>query len=82
MRDSKPVDHHDHEKILELTRVPSRTEAAVIVAQLKSQGIDATIAADDVGAMRAYLTFTSGVQVLVFEHDLATAQRILVDLGY
>jgi hypothetical protein len=61
------TDHRDHEHIVELTQVPTRFEAEVLVAALESRGIKA-------GAVH-----TSGHRVLVFESDLDTARAILAE---
>ena len=74
-------DHHDHERIVELLRVPSIVEAQAILAQLHGQGIKAMTSTDDVGGQRPSLTFAQGYSVLVFEHDLERAKQLLKDLG-
>ena len=74
-------DHHDDERIVELFCVPSIVEAQGILAELQGQGITAMTSTDDVGGQRPSLAFAQGYRVLVFEHDLERARRVLTDLG-
>ena len=74
-------DHHDHERIVELTRVPSVVAAQGILAELRGQGITAMTGTDDVGGQRPSLTFAQGYRVLVFDNDLELAKQVLTDLG-
>jgi hypothetical protein len=74
-------DHRDHDKIVELTRVPTRFEADVLVAALESRGIKASaIHSDSSGWTPHYATFT-GHRVMVFEGDFETARAILEQPG-
>jgi hypothetical protein len=36
---------------------------------------------DDVGGQRPSLAFAQGYRILLFEHDLERAKRVLADLG-
>jgi len=74
------VDHHEHEKIVEVARVPSIVEAEAIVAELESRNIKASSSAEDAGAWRPNLTFAGGYRISVFENDAATARAIIADM--
>jgi putative signal transducing protein len=56
--------------------VSSRTEAELIVGLLRSHGVRATAAADDVGGQEPQLQL-DGVRVLVAPSDVALARRLL-----
>jgi len=53
------------------------TEANLVKARLASDGIDALVRSDDVGAMTPTLVAVRGVQVLVRETDRARAMETL-----
>ena len=59
-----------------LTVVTSRTEAELIVGLLSSNGLRATVSADDAGGQDPQLQL-EGVRVLVAPADEVTARRIL-----
>ena len=59
-----------------LTVVTSRTEAELIVGLLSSNGLRATVSADDAGGQDPQLQL-EGVRVLVAPSDEAAARRIL-----
>ena len=59
-----------------LTVVTSRTEAELIVGLLGSNGLRATVSADDAGGQDPQLQL-EGVRVLVAPSDEVTARRIL-----
>jgi Putative prokaryotic signal transducing protein len=75
------VDHHDHEKIVELTRVPTRFEAEVLVAALEARGIQASAVHSDAGGWAPNLSVFVGHRVMVFEGDLETARALLDEEG-
>jgi hypothetical protein len=56
--------------------VDSRIEAELIVGMLRSHGLRAAFAADDVGGQEPQLQ-RQGVRVLVAASDEATARRLL-----
>lgn len=56
--------------------VASRTEAQLIVGLLRSHGLTAALAADDVGGQEPQLQL-HGVRVLVARSDEAPARRLL-----
>ncbi len=56
--------------------VTSRTEAELIVGLLSSNGVRATVSADDAGGQDPQLQL-EGVRVLVAPSDEVTARRIL-----
>jgi len=56
--------------------VTSRIEAELIVGMLRSHGLNATLAADDVGGQEPQLQM-QGVRVLVAPSDEALARRLL-----
>ena len=72
-------EHHDHEKIVEVARVPSPVEAEALVAELEGHGIKAVSSAEDAGSWRPNLTFAGGYRILVFENDIARAEQIITD---
>ncbi|WP_147457430.1 MULTISPECIES: hypothetical protein [unclassified Micromonospora] len=59
-----------------LTVVGSRTEGELIVGLLRSYGLRAAVAADDVGGQEPHLQL-QGVHVLVAADDEASARQIL-----
>jgi hypothetical protein len=71
------VNHHEHDKIVELCRVPGRFEADVIVARLRSNGITASVSYADAGGYLMRAGPLGGDQILVFDCDLARANAIL-----
>jgi hypothetical protein len=71
------VDHHDHDRIVELTRVPNRFEAGVIVAKLQAEGIRASARYGDADGWAPQLAWYSGNAVMVFESDLEKAAALL-----
>jgi hypothetical protein len=60
--------------------VDSRTEAELIVGLLRSGGLSAAVAADDVGAQEPHLQ-RQGVRVLVARGDEADARELLAASG-
>ena len=58
----------------------SRTEAEIIVGLLRSYGLRAALAADDVGGQEPQLQL-QGVRVLVDPADEAVAGRVLAAAG-
>jgi hypothetical protein len=56
--------------------VASRTEAELIVGLLRSQGLNAAVAADDAGGQEPQLQL-QGVRVLVAPADAASARRLI-----
>jgi hypothetical protein len=71
------INHHDHEQIVELIRVPTRTEADVIIAKLKANNIDAIGEYGDAGAWMPHLGLVQGSAVKVFENDFARARELI-----
>ena len=71
------IDHHDHEKIVELTRVPTRTEADVLIAKLKANGIDAMGEYGDIGGWGPHIGIAQGNAVMVFENDVERARALI-----
>lgn len=71
------VDHHDDDRIVELTQVPSRFEADLLVAKLQANGITATARYNDAGGWAPQFARISGSGVMVFESDLARASELI-----
>ncbi len=57
----------------------TRIEADLAKGLLESEGIKATISADDQGGMRPSMTLLTGVDLYVNSEDLEKAKRILSD---
>jgi hypothetical protein len=74
------VNHHDHDKIVELCRTPNRFEADVIVAKLREAGITASVNYGGVGSTVPHYSFVDGNAVLVFDCDLARASELIVEV--
>jgi hypothetical protein len=72
------VNHHEHEQIVEVAALPE-VEAELVVAKLKSAGIDAYTSGDDQNGLRPSLSYADGYRVMVFEKDVAAAQQIIAD---
>jgi len=73
------VNHHEHESIVEVATLPV-VEAELVVAKLKSAGIDAFTSGDDINGLRPSMSFADGYRVMVFEKDVAAAQAIINDV--
>lgn len=71
------VDHHDHDRIVELTRVPSRFEADALIAKLQANGITASARYSDAGGWAPQLAQFGGHGVLVFDSDLERAAALI-----
>ena len=71
------VDHHDHEKIVELTRVPTRMEADILIAKLHANGIDAMGEYGDIGGWAPNIGGAQGHAVMVFENDVERARELI-----
>jgi hypothetical protein len=71
--------HHEHEKIVELARVPSRFEADTIVAKLHANGIDASAQHNDAAGVAPHYGLLEGHIVVVFENDLARARQLVAE---
>jgi hypothetical protein len=72
-----PVDHHNHDRIVELTQVPSRFEADLLVAKLQANGITATARYNDAGGWAPQFARVNGSGVMVFESDFAKASELI-----
>jgi hypothetical protein len=70
-------DHRDHERIVELTTLPTRPAADVILAALESRGIKAIVDHGDAGGWDPMFSLLQGHRVLVFEGDLEIAREII-----
>ena len=70
-------DHREHERIVELTTVPTRFEADTLVAALEARGIKASAMHSDNGGWTPQYAMLVGHRVMVFEGDLDTARAIL-----
>jgi hypothetical protein len=70
----------DHDKIVELTRVPLGPDATFIVARLNAEGIRAVKGAGDGVFGLFYGAYGQGVAIYVFDHDLERAQAFLTDV--
>ena len=55
----------------------TRAEAEIVVGLLESEGIEASISADDAGGVYPSFEFTGGAQVLVDESDAKAAREAL-----
>jgi hypothetical protein len=75
-------DHRDHEKIVELTRVPTRFEADVLVAALEARGIKASAIHSDSSGWTPQYAVITGHRVMVFENDFETARALLEQPGF
>lgn len=73
------VNHHEHDKIVELCRVSGRFEADVIVAKLRDHGISASTNYADAGGYLPRRGLLGGDQVLVFDCDLDRAHALIAD---
>lgn len=71
------VDHHDHDKIVELCRVHGRFETDIIVAKLRANGITASPSYADAGGYLPRSGLLGGNQVLVFDCDLDRATALI-----
>ena len=60
--------------------VPSRIEAELIVGMLRSNGVRATVSADDAGGQQPPLQ-VGGVRVLVPRSDAEAARRLIATAG-
>ena len=60
--------------------VPSRIEAELIVGMLRSNGVRATVSADDAGGQQPPLQI-GGVRVLVPRSDAEAARRLIATAG-
>ncbi len=79
--DGDGVNHHDHEKIVEVTSVPQRFEADVLVQSLKAGGIDAMVGGDPGAAYKSTIAAAlGGYQILVFENDVDAAREIIAGI--
>ena len=72
------VNHHDHEKIVEVASLPF-VEAELVVAQLKDAGIDAYTSGDDINGLRQSMSYADGYRVMVFEKDVEAARQVIAD---
>jgi len=59
-----------------IASLPTRAEAEVVVALLESEGIAATISADDAGGAYPF-SLSGGAQVLVDEDDAKEAADVI-----
>jgi len=71
------VNHHDHDAIVELVRIPNRVEADVLVAKLQANGITASVRYGGLGTMVPYPSLADGNTVLVFDCDLERATAVM-----
>jgi hypothetical protein len=71
------VDHHDHEAIVELIRVPTRAEADVLLAKLHANDIAAMAGYGDASGWLPYLGNSQGHSVMVFENDVERARELI-----
>jgi len=76
---SDGVNHHDHDKIVELCSVPTRFEADVIVARLQDAGITASVNYGEIGGYLRGIGIMGGNHVLVFDCDLERAQAVVAE---
>jgi hypothetical protein len=74
-----PVDHHDHDRIVELISVPSRFEADVLIAKLQANGITASPNYGDAGGYLPRVAAFGNHAVMVFDSDLEKAREIIAD---
>jgi hypothetical protein len=81
MSKDEKIDHHLHEKIVELIRVPSRGEADIMIAKLKANGIDATGSYGDADGWAPQYGLAQGYAVLVFENDVVRARTLVQEEG-
>ncbi len=65
------------ERIVELTRFPTRFAADVAVAALHARGITATVAYGDADGWEPQFSVVQGSRIMVFERDLGVARRVL-----
>jgi hypothetical protein len=77
MSKDEKIDHHLDEKIVVLTRVPSRGEADLMIAKLKANGIDAIGSYGDSDGWAPQYGLVQGYGVLVFENDLVRARALI-----
>jgi hypothetical protein len=77
MSEHEKIDHHDHEKIVELTRVPTRPEADLMLAKLKANGIDAAPSTGDADGWAPQYGLAQGYAILVFENDVVRARALI-----
>jgi hypothetical protein len=66
-------------ELTEAVRVISTVEAQLIAGMLRSNGIEALVATDDVGGLEPQLQLTGGVRVLVPTDELSAAQALIAE---
>jgi len=71
------IDHHDHDAIVELVRIPNRVEADVLAARLEANGIRASVRYGGLGTMVPYPSLADGNAILVFDCDLERAAALI-----
>ncbi|MBD3308998.1 hypothetical protein GF339_21505 [candidate division KSB3 bacterium] len=71
---------YEYEDFVAFKTYSTRYEAELAKSVLEANGVAAHIASDDAGGVRPELAFFRGVQLLVNEQDLQTAQQIFTDL--
>lgn len=64
-------------RIVELTRLPTRFEADIIIAKLHAAGVRVVMGPDDAGGWYPHLAVAQGHRVLVAEDDLDAANDVL-----
>jgi hypothetical protein len=64
-------------RIVELAAFPSPTEARVVAGMLETNGIKATVNANDAEGWAPFYTVLRGATVLVFEEDRDAARALL-----
>lgn len=65
------------EALKELKTFSSRIEAEIVRSFLKSNSIESTIYADDVGSMYPSQDFVMGVKLMVLGKDYSLAKKLL-----
>lgn len=68
------------DKLVVLTSFVYEMDAQVLVSELQAGGIDARIRMDDCGGMRPGITNERGVEVLVDQADLKSAQELIASI--
>jgi hypothetical protein len=63
--------------MVELAKVTSKNEAEIIAGVLESEGVTATLAADDAGSIAPSMDYSRFVRVMVAEADFDKAKELL-----
>jgi hypothetical protein len=57
-------------------------QADILKTQLEDVGVMANILTSDIGGVRPSLSFVEPIRIMVHEHQLAEAVKVIKDLGF